>query len=408
MSENKQNEKIEIDFSILAKNWVLISLILIFVLAFYVRTFNFHYDYLLNVDSYFQYRYIKFVADGGIPQIDYFMAAPEGMKTGLATGVSNIYHYIGGYSYLFTKIFFPNLELWVFLIYLPAILASLMLIPAYFIGKTLFDKKAGVLLAFLVAFNPAIFMRSLGGDPDTDAIVMIMPLFVMMFFILAIKAVEASNKLNNVKAILFSAATGIFLAAFAFTWVGYWYILYLIVGFVFLKIILDIAMHFNENKHIESLKSEIPLLFNLLIMLLIFIIITSRVFAPSFYVDTIFQPFSATQLKSEGGEYPNVFVSVQEMMSTGGIKDIIQRAGTTFFFLTFVLCLPYLVGTYIKKKTHMDTTLIILMWSFGALAATFMAVRFGILLAIPVSIGSAIIISKMWRMVLGEDKEIFE
>jgi len=394
---------IEINLSALKKNWAVLSLILIFLLSFYVRTYTFHYNYLLNVDSYFEYRYMNFIVKyGEIPDKDYYMVVPEGLPT-QGNRVDIPYQWLGAYMYFITRVVFPGMELWQFLIYLPALIASLMVIPAYYIGKCIYDKKAGVLLAFFMVFNQNIFMRSIGGDPDTDAIVMLLPLITMALFLLAFKSLEKENKPFNKKAIVLSMLSGAFLAVFAYTWVGYWYMLYLIAGFVFLKIVVDMITSFGKARKRETLKSNIPLIANFALFLLVFFAITLPVYS--------FDPFSfigATHLKAETGKYPNVFVSVQEMMTGGDYKETIQRAGTTFFFLTFVMCLPYLLITYLKSRKHLDTALLILIWSCGALFAAVFAVRFGILLAIPISLGSAIVLAKIWRMALGEDKEIFE
>lgn len=406
--QKKKSFEINLNIGVITRNWHIPVLIAIFLLSFYVRTFNFHYPYLLNVDSYFQYRYIGYVAEGGIPVTDTLMLSPTGQLTSLDTGVSNIYHYIGGYSYLIAKAFFPGLELWVYLIYFPAILAGLMVIPSYFIGKILYDRKAGVLLAFLVAFSPAIFMRSIGGDPDTDSIVMLMPLLVMMFFLMAFSSMQKEKKINSIKTLSLSAVTGILTGAYALTWVGFWYILFLIGGF-FACILAIEAFRLYRKKEIKKFVPEKGyIIANLLVILLFFSVVTIPVYGIGFVQRTLSQPFAATNLKAETGDFPNVFVSVQEMMAGGSLKEIVQRAGPVFFFLTYVICLPYMIGSYFYKKRHMETMILISLWSIGSLFATIFAVRFSILLAIPLSIGSAIILAKIWRMVLGQDKDLFE
>lgn len=404
----KKAVELKFNIGMLTRNWHLLALIAIFILAFYVRTFNFHYPYLLNVDSYFQYRYIGYVAEGGIPETDTLMLSPTGQMTSLDTGVSNIYHYIGGYSYLIAKTFFPDLELWVYLIYFPAILAGLMVIPSYFIGKSLYDRKAGVLMAFLVTFSPAIFMRSIGGDPDTDAIVMLMPLLVMMFFLKAFESMRKEKEIKSVKTLALSAVTGILTGVYALTWVGFWYILFLIGGFIACILAIEAFRLYRKNEIKKLFSENGHIIANLLVILLLFSTITIPVYGMGFVQRTLTQPFAATNLKAETGDFPNVFVSVQEMMAGGSIKEIVQRAGPVFFFLTYVICLPYMIGSYFYRKKHMEAMVLITLWSLGSLFATIFAVRFSILLAIPLSIGSAIILAKIWRMALGQDKEIFE
>lgn len=429
----------EINLKGFAKHWALLSIIFIFLLSFSVRTSSFNYNYLLNVDSYFQYRYIGFVEKyGEIPPVDYYMSVPEGLIT-QGDRVDIPYHWVGGYSYLLTRIFFPGMELWQFLVYFPALLACLMVIPAYYIGKILFDKKAGVILAFLISFNQNIFMRSIGGDPDTDAFVILLSLITMALFLFAFKeaekinsAIERKSLISTIrsgiliywKVILLSASSGILLTIFAYSWVGYWYIFYIIIGYVTLKVVVEIFLAILSGKAFsDSLKKEWPLIFNILVLVVV-VLFTLPLAGPLLghgdmkrgYGDLnpfspSFNPFpfiGATELKAETGNYPNVFVSVQEMMSGGDYRETANRAGIGFFAITLLICIPYLLITYWKNKKHLDTALLISLWFFGAFFAATFAVRFGILLAIPVSIGTAIVIAKIWRLALGEDKEIFE
>lgn len=397
----------EINLGFFIKNRVLFALLAITILSFYVRTFNFHYNYLLNVDSYFFYRYMKMIVqNGAVPAVDPYMLAPDGMEPGI---FNQAYEYVGAYMYMFIRLFIPDLELWRFLVYLPALLASIMAIPAYYIGKLIYDRKAGIIMAFLVVFNPAIFMRSLGGDPDSDAMVMLAQLIAMSLFLFSYK--EASNqeggRMLSKKAVLLSILAGLSLTLFALTWVGYWYMFYLISGLVFGTIAIDILVK-KAFKPTEILKITKPILVNYCLVMGVFFIVSTLFFGTGFIWMTLTEPFSSLKMKVESGYFPNVYVSVQEMMAGGSPSEIIQRAGTIFFFLTFVVCIPYLIGSYLTKRKHMDTMILIILWSFGALVATLTAVRFSILLAIPISLGSSIVLAKIWRLALCEDKDLFE
>jgi len=419
--------EITINLKKILKNWALLALIIIFLFSFYIRTSNFHYDYLLNIDSYWQYRYMKYIVEQKVPElelntssglivadfekqetkIDSLMEAPNGRFLALS-----FYHYLGAYSYLFFRLFFSNLELWQFLVYFPAILASLAAIPAYYLGKLIYDKKAGILTAFFIVFNPAIFARSLGGDPDTDTIVILLPLIIMALFFFAYKNISKGTIkkiLPNTKVILFSVLTGVALVILVHTW-SHWHIFYLITGFVIFRILIEFIITALKRDSLKnSFYKALPLIFSYFIFLTTIILLTLPTHGPNFIFSTIYAPVSAvTELKAEVGENPNVYVSVAEMMTGGDIKDIAQRTGVAFFFLTFVCCLPYLIGTYIKKQKHLSTMILILLWILGPLYASMVAVRFTILLAVPLCLASGIILSKAWRMILGEDKELFE
>ena len=53
----------------------------------------------------------------------------------------------------------------------------------------------------------------------------------------------------------------------------------------------------------------------------------------------------------------------------------------------------------------MDTVILLLIWFIGPLLATIVAVRFSILFSAPIAIGSAIFLSKMFRLASGEDQK---
>jgi asparagine N-glycosylation enzyme membrane subunit Stt3 len=116
-------------------------------------------------------------------------------------------------------------------IYYPAVLAALCVIPAYFIGKTLFSRWAGVLAAGLVAILPGEFMgRSILGCTDTHVAETLFTTVAIMFLILALKAggqgpltwshlVQRDWKVM-LKPLLYSLFAGVFLGIYLITWGG--------------------------------------------------------------------------------------------------------------------------------------------------------------------------------------------
>jgi len=72
--------------------------------------------------------------------------------------------------------------------YFPTVLAALTIIPVYFIGKTLFNKWAGLLAAGLIAILPGEFMgRSILGGGDNPIAETLFTTTALAFLILAIK-----------------------------------------------------------------------------------------------------------------------------------------------------------------------------------------------------------------------------
>ena len=217
----------EIITKLVKKYAVLIIILLIIILGIQIRTMNYHWPYLRNIDSYTFFRQMdEIVANNGvIPSYDPLVIAPYGVEK---TGGNDFYVYAGAYSYMFTRLFIPTMPLWQFLIWFPPFLASLMAIPMYYIGKILYDRKAGLLAALFVVFDTSVMSRTLGGDPDSDAIALLLPLVVMALFLFAYKL--SSKNIFNKKTIIFSVLCGIAMAAWGFTWGGHWWVVMLITG----------------------------------------------------------------------------------------------------------------------------------------------------------------------------------
>ncbi len=410
-------------FKYVKKYWVPITLLIIFILAFNMRMSGFvmpdgsyRWPYLRNIDSYALMHQMQLIIDNGgiMPASDPLLLAPEG-----ADIVPHLYpyQYLGAYGYMFFAVLYPGLQLWEFLIYFPAFLAALMVIPAYYIGKVLFDKKAGIIAAFLMVFAPAITMRSLAADPDTDAIAMLLTLTVMAVFLIAYKGLGKDTFTR--KNLIWALLSGITLSIYSYAWAGAWHIPLLITSFVVLKLVIDFLLaggNISTRMKRTWADSE-HMIYSFVILFLTFTILMSAFFGLNYVPDTVFgTPLAMLGItgnsggltSEEGRPFPNVQVSVAELQSGGDINSVAQRIGSIFFILTFIFALPYLILSYITTKKHLDTVLLIILWTVGALIASMAAIRFSTILSPPVIIGSAIILAKVWRLALGQDKKLLQ
>jgi asparagine N-glycosylation enzyme membrane subunit Stt3 len=314
---------------------------------------------------------------------------------------------------MFAKLFLPALELWRFLIYFPALLASLMAIPMYFIGKALYDRRAGVLAAFFIVFDMAILSRTLGGDPDTDAFTLLVPLITIAVFLYAYKYIDRVKKIDK-GFIAYTILLGLTLFLWSQSWAGYSYVIWIMGGFIVLKLIIDfvtmrrIKEAWNNSKHFIACFLIAFLLFSVPIILFLE--------GPLKVTSGILGPFEFQNIKTEEGrQFPNVGVSVAELQSAGSPGDIIRRTsalqdpGMILLISPFALMifgLGYLIYSYIAKRQHLDTMILLLIWFLGPFLATITAVRFSILFSAPIAIGSAIFLAKLMRMASGEDKKL--
>jgi dolichyl-phosphooligosaccharide-protein glycotransferase len=139
--------------------------------------------------------------------------------------------------------------------YFPAILGALVSVPVYFIGRSLFNRWAGLLAALLVAILPGPFLNvTVLGYVDHHAAEILFSTTSIMFLILALKR----NKENPVifdnirrgqwkifrKPLIFSILSGVALGLYLLTWVGGLLIVFL---FFCWAVIMAIVSHLKHE-----------------------------------------------------------------------------------------------------------------------------------------------------------------
>lgn len=390
--------------NLLKKRWTILALIIIIMLGFYARSMDYRWPYLRNIDSYAFYRQVdEIIINGGVaPTYDNLLLAPQGAPR---TPELFPYQYITAYSFMITKLFVPGIQLWQFLIGFPALLASLAAIPMYFIGKYLYSRKAGIIAALLTVFDMSLFSRSLAGDPDNDGFVLLIALIVMAMFLITYNHINKNKKFDK-KAIMYTILTGVFLGIWNQTWIGYWYLIWMITGFIIIKILLEFTKTKNILEAIKLYKHTIASFAAALLILILFFQLPFANYGIQRVAYTFTGPIEFQSIKSEDAEFPNVYVSVAELQSPGNIKDIIQRTSTVNFdqnplamlispFFFMIYCLIYLIYAYVKRKEHSDALILLAIWFIGPLLATLVATRFSILFVAPIAIGVGIIMSKI-------------
>ncbi|MBI2172718.1 MAG: hypothetical protein HYT73_00720 [Candidatus Aenigmarchaeota archaeon] len=418
-------------FEFIKKNWAPICLLIIVLLTFYVRVEEYRWQYLRNIDSYTFARFMDdIVENGALPERDELVRSPVGTTRNFEL---HPYEYLGAYSFMLLRMFIPGIQMWQYLIYFPAFIAALIAIPMYFIGKALYDKKAGLLAAFFTVFDLSLVARTLAGDPDNDGFVLLIPMIVMAVFIYSYKYIERTRKFDK-KFLSYSITLGILLGIWANTWIGYWYIIWIIFGLIILKVSYEMSKNLHpllafisalifpisiiigyKNKNLRNTFSGVKyILASFIIYILIMSFILTMIYGADKNLYVLRGPFEFQSIKGEEKiVFPNVYVSVAELQQSGGAREIISRTSAVqgigilispFFLMLY--CLMYLFYSFIRKRQHIDTLFLLFIWFVGPFAATLVAVRFSILFTAPMAIGSGIILSKLIRMATGEDAKI--
>jgi dolichyl-diphosphooligosaccharide--protein glycosyltransferase len=134
--------------------------------------------------------------------------------------------------------------------YFPAILGALLVVPVYFIGKTLFNRWAGVVAAGLVAISPGDFLsRSALGFTDHHIAEMLLTTMAVLFLILALKNAKREpltlasfrhpNWTSTTKPILYAVLAGIFLGTYLITWMGALLFVFIIAVYFVIQFVID-------------------------------------------------------------------------------------------------------------------------------------------------------------------------
>lgn len=134
--------------------------------------------------------------------------------------------------------------------YFPAILGALVTIPVFFIGKELFNRKAGILAAALIAILPGEFLlRSLLGFTDHHVAEVLFSAVTMMFLILAVKSSKQKGLTFSSlwgrewgslrKPLIYSLLTGIALGVYLLSWMGGALFIFIIFVFAILQYTMD-------------------------------------------------------------------------------------------------------------------------------------------------------------------------
>lgn len=229
------------------ENWQIIALILIFLIAFWIRLIpkasleNCVPDMvcLQALDPFWVYR-----MSDSLLENNFHLMHNDPLKyypTGWDPYTDHpLPFYTPAIMYFFVKILFNISFLEWAKIYSP-LLGALFSIVIYFIGKEIYNRKTGLFAAFFIATSPSTLYRTSAGFIEKEPIAGLFMLLTIYFFIRALKK----------KSLLSGVIAGLCLAGMTGSWGGVQYIYYLLSAFTILILML--------NKYPKSLiKAYIP------------------------------------------------------------------------------------------------------------------------------------------------------
>jgi dolichyl-diphosphooligosaccharide--protein glycosyltransferase len=232
--------------------WIPLTLIAIFFLVLF---FNSYYNitsdvtinpdveglqkyYLSGPDPYYNMRLVEGTYTTG--QYPYYSEADPLLNypTGTRGGRAPLFNMMAlGFSRLLTPFMDEVDAVGRSMQFIPALFGALLIFPVYYIGKTLFNKKAGLIGALLIAIIP-IHISSGHGSAyslfDHDSFNLLLFFLTFLFLILSIK------QRDRIKSILYAVLGGVALAGLSMTWVEAQYLYVVIAVYAIVQMFFDI------------------------------------------------------------------------------------------------------------------------------------------------------------------------
>lgn len=354
-----------------------------------------HQTYFLEADPYCRMRFVRLILKNGYPGdktlggkvYDTFMLAP----IGALVGPHRLLYYLSAYLYKLSVLILPNLTLKTFLFYAPIFFCVVFFIALYLFCNSFFSKTAGIFAIIFTGFAPMFFFRSSAGAFDTDVLNLLFPLLVIWCLAAALRS---KTVLKN---IFLSLVASFFLALYAYTWVGWWFIYLVIAAFFVFIFANEFCLHPQDIKMFKQ--KVLPYLFSLITFLggtvvLCLLIVGIEPF--SFCYKALMENLGLGR-SFKASIWPFVEYTVPEL--TPG------NSATVSFFLggnvITVLSLASVLWVYIKEKKSKKKDIVVLLvfWTLSMFFASFKAIRFTLLLSVPLGICLGVGLSDILKLI---------
>ncbi|MBD3310481.1 hypothetical protein GF351_04635 [Candidatus Woesearchaeota archaeon] len=342
--------------------------------------------YLLAIDPYFWMRHAGNVVENGHagdiikdgqPWDDH-MLAPLGRPI-----PHDFFHaYFEAYTYKFVRIFNPDADLMAVCFYIPVLLSTLAVIPAFFIARRLGGNVGGLFASIMVAVHPSFLTRTVGGFADTDPYNVLFPLLIVWAFIGAFETRNLKKKTG------LAVLAGFLMGVYSFTWLGWWYLFDFILATLGIYIAVQLFIHRQRVLKGVSHALSVKTIKNTLILAVVFLIASAAfvfIFSKPTSVTMPFRgPLSIITLHEVGVSkiWPNVFTTVAEQNEVN-FKQIIRQLGG---WMLFLISAAGIVLTMIRKdeedKIDLKYAIFLTIWFIGTIYGSTKGVRF-ILLLVP-------------------------
>jgi len=193
---------------------------------------------LSGPDPYYNMRTVSQTLENGYypwGEVDHMLNYPVGSNGAARPPLMNVMAV--GFSHVLSPFMSEDDAIGYSMQFLPALFGALLVIPIYFIGKSLFNYKVGIISALLIPLVP-IHIASGHGTAyslfDHDSLVLLLSVMIWLFFIKGLKSKDKKE------ALIHGTLLGVSLGALSLTWISAQFIYIIIVICFLIQIIVNI------------------------------------------------------------------------------------------------------------------------------------------------------------------------
>ena len=352
--------------------------------------------YLNGIDSYYWLRLLEnLITKGHIGdrvlsgvEFDDLIGSPVDPAT-----KKNVHIWLGLFFYKAAGIFDRQITLEEVLFFVPIVLSVIVAIFSFITARRLGCSYLGSFFAsFVINLSPFLMVRSTGEWFDTDIYNVLFPLLAFWAFLCAFQNRALYKRL------LFSFLSAAFLACYASTWKGWWFIFDIMIVAA-LMFGLNQRMSRNDENRREPVGGEFALTG-------IFFFVTGALVTFwngfSVFKDFISEPLKLTSILkvTQSSVWPNVYSTVAEL---GKIEPfaVVTALGSPVLFFAALSGIVYIFLTErtIRDERYGFGILCIVFWIIGVFYASLEAMRFVLLLVVPVGLAFGLAFDRFYRFV---------
>jgi dolichyl-diphosphooligosaccharide--protein glycosyltransferase len=310
------------------------------------------------------------------------------------TSVKNIHLALGVFSYRVAHFFSKNIPLSETLFYVPIFLSLIVAIFSFTTAKSLGADDLGAFFASVVInLSPFFLERCIGEWFDTDMYNILFPLLIFGIFL---KAFGSSKKIFR---FLLAALAGLFLAFYASTWKGWWFIFDFILFASGLFILNEKLCQEESGVTNDVFKDQGMTLGLFFILGSLFVILINGF---STWKDFIAEPMHlATILKVTAQTvWPNVYLTVAELNAVSPAGLVAMLGGPFFFYLSMLGTIYVLFVQKGGRDVRFGCGILVLVfWILGSFYAATIALRFVLLLVVPLGLAFGLTVTKIYELI---------